>query len=205
MNNRAADRMFKKAEAALVKSFFSPRGVFCLRNVTVMGLMIGFTAILSRFGTIYITPTFRITFAYLPGAAVAMLFGPWAALVFGFASDFVGYITNPVGAYFPGFAISDMVHYFIYACFFYKRPYKFLPVLIKAVAARLLFVAVIVMGLNYFWMSILTGAVAGSYFTGARLISNLALLPVHALLIAYTCKLLERVKPYIFSHWRGKA
>jgi hypothetical protein len=109
-------------------------------------------------------------------------------------SDFVKYIANPVGGYFPGYAISDMTHYFIYACFLYKRPYRLAHTLIRAVAARLVVVVVVFLGLNYIWAMMLGGAAAAVFFTGARLIINTATLPLHALVIAGTVRLLDRIR-----------
>jgi len=181
--------------------FFKAKSVFTLRNVIVMGLMVAFTVILSRFATIIIPPGQRVTFVYVPGVVVAALYGPWAALAFGFISDFVKYISNPgnasLGAYNPLYGISDMVHYFIYACFLYRRMNTgFVNIIIRAAIARLLVVAVVFFGLNYVWRSLEMGSVASGFFTGIRLILNLGLLPVHAFIIAYTCKLLGRVNKY---------
>lgn len=189
--------MLSKKEASdsriTLKDFFAYRNVFSLRNVIVMGLMISLSAILSRF-TIYITPTFKaISFAYLPGAVVAILFGPWAALVYGFVNDFTSYIVNPQGIYFPGYALSAMLSYFIYACLLYKRPIT----LWRVIIARVLILITVVFGLNYVWMSIMVGTTAGGYFTGVRLINNIVQLPFHALLITSVCKLLNRLKAYL--------
>jgi ECF transporter S component (folate family) len=173
-----------------VDGFFSRKGVFTPKNLVVMAMMVALAAILSRF-SIYITPTFKaISFAYLPGAITAMLFGPWAALVYGLASDTLNYFANPQGGYFPGYALSEMLSYFIYACFLYKRPVSFVRVLI----ARILILITVVFGLNYLWMNIMYGSTAGSFFTGARLINNLVQLPFHTLLITFVAKPVLRAK-----------
>ena len=176
-----------------LKEFFAYKNVFSLRNVIVMGLMIALSAILSRF-TIYITPTFKaISFAYLPGVVVAILFGPWATLVYGFVNDFTSYIVNPQGGYFPGYALSEMLSYFIYACLLYRRPIK----LWRVIIARVLILITVVFGLNYVWMSIMIGTTASGYFTGVRLINNIVQLPFHALLITTVGKMLNRLKPHL--------
>lgn len=164
---------------------FGVKGVFTLRSFVFMGLMAGISVLLGIFGTIHITPTFRaITIAYIPGAIVAMLYGPWAALVFGFVADTVKFIASPRGPYFPGYALSEMLHYFILACFFYKQKIN----IWRCLVSRLLVVILILLGLNFLWQSILFGAVSATYFTGARLINNLVQWPFHAILMLIVCK-----------------
>ncbi len=175
------------------RNFFGKSNVFTLRNLVLMGLMLAIGAVLSRF-TIYITPTFKmITFSYLPGAIVAMFLGPWAALIYGFVSDFIQYIANPQGGYFPGYAISEMLSYFIYALFLYQKPVTVLRVAL----ARLIILVVVTFGLNYIWTSMMYGTAASGYFTGARLINNIVQYPFHVILITFLGKKLVKLKPHL--------
>jgi ECF transporter S component (folate family) len=153
-----------------------------------MALMLAVSAILSRF-SIYLTPTFEaIGFAYLPGAIVAMLCGPRYALAYGFIGDALQYFANPQGGYFPGYALSEMLTCLIYALFLYARPVTF-P---RVIAARLVILVTVTMGLNYIWMRMMYGMIAGGYYTGARLVNNLVQLPFHALIITLVGKRLTR-------------
>ena len=173
--------------------FFSVKDVFALRNVIIMGLMAALTAVLSRF-TIYISPTQKfMDIAYLPGAVIAMLYGPWAALGFGFVSDTVGYFANPQGVYFFGYAVSKMVSLFIYACFFYKQRVT----LGRAIAARALVLVIVVFGLNFVWQSIMMGQLSAAYFTSTRLVLNAVQFPFHVALILLLGKPAERIKTVI--------
>ena len=176
-----------------LSAFFSIKGVFSLRNIVVMGLMAALTAVLS-YTTVYIVPSQKLVdISYLPGAIVAMLYGPWAALAFGLVSDTIGYFSNPVGAYFFGYAISRMVTLFIYACFFYNRPVS----LMSAAVARLLVMAVVFFGLNFLWQSILTGGLAAAYFTSTRLIINAVSYPFHVALTMLAAKPAQKIMPMI--------
>jgi ECF transporter S component (folate family) len=167
----------------------SRKAALSLENLILMALMAAAAAVLSRF-SLYLTPTFKaISFAYLPGAVVAMLCGPWYALAYGFVSDALQYFANPQGGYFPGYALSEMLSCLIYALFLHERPITF-P---RAIAARLLILATVTMGLNYIWMRMMYGTIAGGYYTGARLVNNLVQLPFHALLISFVGKRLVRL------------
>jgi ECF transporter S component (folate family) len=155
-----------------------------------MALMAAAAAVLSRF-SIYLTPTFKaISFTYLPGAIVAILCGPWNALAYGFVSDALQYFANPQGGYFPGYALSEMLSCLIYALFLYERPVT----LWRVIAARLVILAAVTMGLNYIWMRMMYGTIAGGYFTGARLVNNLVQLPFHALIITFVGNRLVRFR-----------
>ncbi|MDR3310209.1 MAG: folate family ECF transporter S component [Oscillospiraceae bacterium] len=162
------------------RAFFSPKGVFGLRNVVFMAMMLAIATILSLPGlTIYISPTFKaISFSYFPGVLVAAVCGPWAGIVYGVAADTLGYIVNPAGGYFPGYALSEAVTYFIFACFLYKRNFS-LP---RVFFAHLLKLIIVIFGLNAIWMSYFGVAVA-AFFTGIRLINNIVQFPFHVALI----------------------
>lgn len=165
-----------------MRSFFSLDGVFKTRNVVLVGLMVALKIILEPF-SIYLTPTFKlITLSYLPGVMIAALLGPWAALSFGFVADTVGYMVAGMGPYFPGYAISEMLTYFIYACLLYKREVTIPRVLL----ARAIEMVTIIFGLNFLWNVIMYGSAASVYFTGARLINNLVQLPLHVAM-SYIC------------------
>lgn len=172
------------------KDFFSLKEVFTTRNMVVMAMMLALKVVISPF-SIYLSPTFQlITFGYLPGAMVSILYGPVAGLVFGFAADTVGYIMNPMGGYFIGYALSEMMGNFVYALFLYKKPLT-IP---RVLAARLVIMATVTFGLNFLWNVIMYGAAASKYFTGARLINNLVQLPLYVALILFFGRLVLRIE-----------
>lgn len=172
-----------------MRSFFSLDGVFRTRNIVLVGLMVALKMILEPF-SIYITPTFKlITLSYLPGVMIAAVLGPWAALAFGFVADTVGYVVAGMGPYFPGYAISEMLTYFIYACLLYKRAVSIPRVLI----ARVIEVVTVIFGLNFLWNVIMYGSAASVYFTGVRLINNLIQIPLHVALSCICVRLARKL------------
>ena len=167
-----------------MREFFSTSGVFKTRNLVIMALMAALTFVLSSF-TIAIGPTFKLLdISYLPGTVVACLFGPWAALVFGFAADTVGYIARPLGPYFPGYAISAMIVNFIYAALFYRQKIT----VVRTVIARLLHTVVVILGINFLWNVMMYGAAASVFYTGQRLLNNLIQIPIHVALTMLFCR-----------------
>ncbi len=172
-----------------MREFWTLKGVFSTRHLTVMGLLLAIAAVLAMFTT-YVTPDFQLfNLAFLPGAVGSMLFGPWAGLCMGFAGDFIGYIVKPMGAYFPGYALSAMVQNLIYALFFYRRAVT-LP---RAALAELTIAPVIYLGLNALWLHMMSGKTAGMIFTGERFLRQLVLFPLYTALVYIVGRFAKRL------------
>jgi ECF transporter S component (folate family) len=173
------------ARGPSLREFFSTAGVFTVRNVVVMAVLLAIRAILNLpFLTIYLGPDFKlITFSYIADAFTAMLFGPVAGAVFAFAGDTLGFfaLSGAGGAYFPGFALSEVVTCFIFACFFYKRRIT-LP---KIIGAWLINLGVVLLGMNSIWLILMYGMEAGKVFTLARVVSNVVQSPAHIAILYF--------------------
>jgi ECF transporter S component (folate family) len=155
------------------------RDAFRTRNLVVMALMVALKIVLSQF-SIYVTPTFRIlSFAYLPGAMVSMLYGPLAGVAFGLVGDVIGSLVKPAGPFFFGYTLSEMAAGLIYALFMYNKPLK----IWRVAAARAAITLVVTFGLNFVWNAIMYGAVASKYFTGVRILNNIIQWPITVALI----------------------
>jgi ECF transporter S component (folate family) len=173
------------------REFFSTTGVFTTRNVVIMAVLLAIRAILNLpILTIYLGPDFKlITFSYVTDAIIAMFFGPVAGAVFAFAGDSLGFfaLAGAGGAYFPGFALSEIATCLIFACFLYKRKIT-LPGIILAWLINL---GAVLLGMNSLWLIIMYGMEAGTVFTLVRVVSNIVQSPAH---IAILFLLLTRVQ-----------
>jgi len=177
------------------KEFFSLENVFTIKNIAVMGLLLAIRFFLGLpFMTIYVMGVKIITFAYLCDAITAMLFGPWAAILFGFAGDTLGYIASMStgGAYMPVFAISEMMTGFIFALFLYKRKVAVKNVII----AWILNLFIVILGLNSLWLILMFGMSAGKVLTLTRFGINLLQFPVH---VALTYFILKAIRNRIYK------
>jgi ECF transporter S component (folate family) len=177
-----------------LSEFFSQKNVFTVRHLAIMAVLLAIRIILNMpFLTIYLAPEFKlITFAYLTDAITAMLFGPIAGIVFAFAGDSLGFLASSGsgGAYFPGFAVSEMVTCFIFAAFFFKRRVTW-P---RVIAAWALNLAVVLLGMNSMWLILMYGMDAGAVFTAMRFISNVAQSPVHIALMFFILRKVSSIK-----------
>lgn len=121
------------------------------KEVAVVGLLIAMNIALSRVGIT--TPVVRVTFAFLPTALIAMLFGPWVGGIAAGFSDLLSFlIAGGSGAFFPGFTVSALLTGFIYGLFIHKK-----DVTLKRVILVEIFIALFIhIGLNTIWIYILT-------------------------------------------------
>jgi ECF transporter S component (folate family) len=184
--------------------FFSKKDVFTVKHLALMAVLLAIRFVLNLpFLTIYITPHFKlITFSYLANATVAMLFGPIAGLLFAFAGDTLGFFASfgTGGAYFPGFALSEMTTTFIFALFFFKRRITWQRVTI----AWILNLAIVLLGMNCLWLILVYGESAGMVFTAARFISNTAQSPVHIVLLYFILRKINSIQPRISNREQSR-
>jgi len=117
-----------------------------LKMVVTMALMIALEIVLHRFLSIKL-PTVQFHLGFLPIAALAILYGPWAGLAWGIA-EFLGAILFPVGAYFPGFTISSALFGVVLGLFLYRYRYKFWKVVVASVICTIAFS----LCLDTFWL-----------------------------------------------------
>jgi len=168
-----------------ISRFFSVKGVFTTKNLTAIALLLAVRTILNLPAlTIYVGPSFKlITFAYVTDAICAMLFGPIAALAFGFMGDFLGFLalSGVGGAYFPGFALSEMVTCFLFALFLYRAPVTWK----KLICVWLINLGLVLLGMNSLWLILMYGMDAGSVFTFARVVTNAVQTPLHIVILYF--------------------
>ncbi len=108
-----------------------------LKMVVTMALMIALEIILHRILSIKL-PMVQFHLGFLPIAALAVLYGPWAGLAWGIA-EFLGALLFPVGAYFPGFTISSALYGVVLGLFLYRYRYKFWKVVVASVICTIAF------------------------------------------------------------------
>ena len=197
-----------------MREFWNPRGVFCLRNLTVMAMLLALRVILGYF-TIQPVPEFRFfSITFIPMAMAAYLFGPWAAIVFGILGDTLGFLTRPMGMYFPGFAISEAAVCLIYALFTYKQPVDDLRnLIVRVTLARICIAIFVFFGLNFIWFNVfghLFGVPAvvreaGAFFLASgRLLNNVVQLPLYVALSVLFIRLARKLEDARLIHTHHK-
>lgn len=156
------------------------------KKIVLIALFITLEIILTRYLSIQ-TPIVRIGFTFLPIAISAIMFGPVTAGITAAIADFVGFMLNPFGVFFPGFTFSAFLTGIIYGLFLYKKEITF----VRTTLAVVLISIFVYLGLDTIWLWILTGdAIYG--LLPLRIAKSLVLIPVQIATILVTCKYLYR-------------
>ncbi|MGV8984369.1 folate family ECF transporter S component [Clostridium sp.] len=158
------------------------------RTFIFMGLMISMQIVLTRFFSIQ-TPIVRIGFGFIPVVLSSIMFGPVLGGITAAFSDIIGMALFPQGVYFPGFTLSAFLSGTIYGILLYKKPKTMLRIII-AVSFVIIFVD---LGLNTYWLSIITGKGVIALFV-PRFIKSIIMLPIQSILIYSLIKYIPQEK-----------
>ena len=152
---------------------------FNTKTLAIMALMIAIEIILTRILSIQ-TPTVRISFGFIPIALLAVMYGPLYAGIAAAIADFMGVMLFPVAAFFPGFTLTAFLMGITYGIFLYKHPQKMTRIFV----AVLIVVVVLQLGLDTYWLQIITGQ---GYLAllPARILRSAIMLPVQIVCIRF--------------------
>ncbi len=156
------------------------------RTITTTAMLAAISLILGYL-TLDIGPYLKIGFSTIANEFVYLLFGPVVGAFYGGALDILKFLIKPTGPYFPGFTLSAALGGIIYGTILYGHEVS----LKRTLAAEFLNCVVCNMFLGTLWLSILYG---NAFFAllPARVLKNLLLWPINALLFTTVAKLLER-------------
>ena len=152
------------------------------RTLTVTALLCAFCALIDLFFLPVGGAFLRIYFSFLVAGLLCMIAGPMMAIPAGFLVDTLSFLFSggdPAG-YFPGYALSSMLSYLIYALFFFRASLS----LSRIFTARLTVNVLINVILGSVWKHILYGNAYIVYFISGA-IKNIALLPIEAALMLF--------------------
>lgn len=121
------------------------------KKLILASLLIAMEVVFTRFLAIE-TPIIRIGFGFIPMAMVGILFGSKAAGLAYAASDVLGMLIFPKGAYFPGFTFSALISGALYGIFLYRKD-SYLRIILCVIIIGI----GVDLGLNTLWLSMILG------------------------------------------------
>lgn len=146
--------------------------------MVTLALLIAVEIVLSRFLSIA-ESTIKIGFAFLPLAVAAILYGPlWGGAV-GALADLLGAILFPIGAYFPGFTLTQFLAGVTYGAFLHNRKYRLATVNVAVVIVCIL----LNLGLDSLWLYYLMRDALVAMMP-MRALRSVIMVPVQILLIS---------------------
>ncbi len=131
-------------------------------------------------------PSLNLNVGMIFNSIGAMVYGPVVGMVGAMVSDPLGYLLHPTGAYFLPYMLLDVSSSLIYALFFWKRTLSVPRVLTAKFTINM--VSNIILGslIQKWYLFVFSGAdAAASYnlITLARVVKNLVLFPLEAMLL----------------------
>ena len=163
------------------------------KNLVIMAFLISLNIIFVRFLGVYITPSIRISFGFIPIVLMALLFGPAYSAIGAGVADFIGVIIFPTGgAFFPGFTISAILTGYIYGKVLHGKRLN----VGRIVIANVLVMVIVHLLLNSLWMTILVDK-AFIVLVSQKVIKSLVMLPIEVSIIFILQKYLY---PYLQPH-----
>jgi ECF transporter S component (folate family) len=174
----------KENSPVLFQTPFSPAYWRCalgemknLRVLALTALFIGLRVVMAAL-FIPVGENLRIYFSFFINALSCYISGPILALISGFATDILGYLLFPSGAFFPGYTLNTMLGSLFFALFLYRAKLSVIRIFFCKLSINLF----INVGLGSLWSAILYGK--GYLFYLARSLSkNLLLLVPEVVLI----------------------
>ncbi|MEA5011548.1 MAG: folate family ECF transporter S component [Angelakisella sp.] len=147
------------------------------RTLILAALLLALRIVISSF-YIPVGENLKIFFSFFVSGLGGVIFGPFVALLYGFASDILGYILHPDGGFFPGYVLSAMAGAFFYALFLYRSRITVLRIFLCKACINLL----VNVGLGSLWSAMIYGK-GYYYYLVKSVIKNLTLLPVETFLL----------------------
>ena len=126
------------------------------REIALLAVMLAMEIILSRFLSVYITQSVKLSFAFIPLAIASRRTGPLGGATVGAVADLLGAILFPVGPYFYGFTVTAALSGIVYGLIL-RGKIECKAGLLKIIAAAVVQQVVCSFLLNSFWLSQLYG------------------------------------------------
>ena len=158
------------------------------RTLTFVAVLVAMQVICTRFLSIRLGDTLRLSLGFVPTATAGMLFGPLPAALVGGLGDVVGFFLFPSGTYFPGFTLTAAVGGLIYGFLLYKKEDS----LVRILLCKLLIDVVCNVLLNTLWLDLLYGK-GFLAILPARLLKNALQYPVDVALLFSLGRLIKHL------------
>lgn len=123
-----------------------------VKSLVFSAMLLAISIVLGMY-SIQLTPNIKVSFALVPVAIGAILFGPVVGATLGGTADILNFLIKPTGPFFPGFTISAIITGLIYGFILYKKPLS----IKRTVLAVGVVTAVVNMLLNTYWLNLLFG------------------------------------------------
>lgn len=150
------------------------------KKLIIMSLMVAISVILTRFLSIMIGNSIRLSFGYIPIIISGILTGPIGGALTGIASDLLGMLIRAQGGYFPGFTLSYALVGLIPGLIFYRSIQQ--QTFIKLLSTIIIIEIFVSLILNTLWLNIIIGKAFIALLPG-RALTRAIIAPIELFII----------------------
>ncbi len=169
------------------------KSVNSLVMLATLAMLIALEVVLSRLVAPINTQFSKISFAFVPVAVGAYLYGIKGGALVGGVSDVIGAVLFPSGEFFPGFTVTAILNGIIFGLFLGKKAdgklneflRSLIPVTITQIFCSFL--------LNTFWISYIYHS-SFSALLVTRLVQTIVMIAVEAVVIPVFVKSFSKIK-----------
>ena len=148
-----------------------------LRTLTLAALFVGLRIVISSF-YIPVGENLYIYFNFFVTGLGSLIYGPLVGFGAGFVSDILSFIVHPIGGFFPGYTLTEMLSGMTYGLFLYRARISVVRVALCKLTVNLL----INVALGSVWSAILYGK-GYYYYLAKSVVKNLLLWPLEVILL----------------------
>ncbi len=159
-----------------------------IKVIAICAMMIAVAIIVNQFSYSF-GGYIRIGFTTHVNQVVYMLFGGTVGMVFGAVADVVKFLVKPEGVFRIEYTLNSMLAGLIYGMFYYKRKMTFLRILtaqaVVALICNIIITTYLLVALNNLKLEVILIP---------RIIRNVVMLPINAVIFHAIAQALERAK-----------
>ncbi len=169
---------------------------FSTRDLTNLGLLIALYVIFSRFLSVQVTESIKVSTTFIVIAVIGATYGPIVTGLTCAVADIIGvFIFPPATGAFFGFTISAFVDGIIYGYILHKKPYKSFYPLVTVVLSTI----IISYFLNTYWLTILRDTTFMVELP-IRVMKSIVVVPVNVLILTLVMKFYNTTLINVIKH-----
>ena len=167
--------------------------VNALVMLSSLAMLTALEVVLSRLVPVVSSQQIKVSFAFLPVAIAAYLYGMKGGAIVAGVSDVIGALMFPVGEFFPGFTVTAILEGLCFGIFLGKKFDGKLNSFLRSFIPVILTQLVFSLGLNTFWISYMYHSPYWGVFV-PRIVQTLVMIAVQAVVIPVFTEAFSKIR-----------
>lgn len=158
-----------------------------------LAMLTALEVILSRLVPVVSSQQIKVSFAFLPVAIAAYLYGVKGGAIVGGVSDVIGALMFPVGEFFPGFTVTAILEGLCFGIFLGKKSDGKMNAFLRSFISVIITQVIFSLGLNTFWLSYMYHSPYWGVFV-PRIVQTLVMIAVQSVIIPIFTEAFSKIR-----------